>query len=224
MKTILINTIVNFFGPPMGPARLYGYCLKKKLDVSFYNLNNDIYSYLLSEKFLKELLLTNSSRLFWSLSRDKFIRQNFGSILLSSSNGEFKKLLAEILLETKLGDKYNVHLFKDILLKIIQSNINTDNIPFLLLGNIEKVAKRIGEKQKEMDSKFFAQPTDSFLNQFRILLCGKAIIDAVYYPSQIDFGLGFQGIEYTPAVDDIIRATTDERHNYLIGYCQLPTP
>ncbi len=53
---------------------------------------------------------------------------------------------------------------------------------------------------------------------FQTLLCGKAIIDAVYYPAQLDFGLGFAGTAYRPHAQDIVRAVGDERYNFLIPY------
>jgi len=58
----------------------------------------------------------------------------------------------------------------------------------------------------------------SFLKHYYTLLCGKAIIDAAYYPTQIDLGLGFYGTAFGVATADIIRAVTDERYNFLIPY------
>ncbi len=53
---------------------------------------------------------------------------------------------------------------------------------------------------------------------FNTLLCGKALIDAVHFPAQLDFGLGFRGAAHAPQVSDIARAIRDEMHNFLIPY------
>lgn len=244
MKTFLINTLVNFLGSPQGPARLHGYAQREGMDITFLNLNHDIYSYFFSEKVLTGLLMEARSRLFWALSRDQFFRRNFGSILIKSSAGEMTRLLAEVLLKLETGDlkletensigntsqppnfrfrisnfkHYASHFTRYASRPLVRRKLSADNIPFVLLGNIEEVARRIGEAQETMDRHFCRQSADEFLGQFRTLLCGKAIIDALHYPAQLDIGLGFQGTEWSPTAEDTLRAADDRRHNYLIPY------
>jgi radical SAM superfamily enzyme YgiQ (UPF0313 family) len=220
MKSYLINTLVGFAGSPQGPARLYGYMRKHGADVTFLNLNHDIYSYLFSKNALNELLVEWRPRLFQALSRDSFFRRDFGSILVESSSGEMRRLLAEI-----IGGKTFDGVFpagRELLTcaagPLVRSKLTLDNMGLALLGNIQEVAQRIGAAKDEMDRCFNMQGSADYLRQFRALLCGKAIIDAIHHPAHLHMGLGFCGTEWNPTAGDLVRGAGDERHNYLIRY------
>jgi hypothetical protein len=60
---------------------------------------------------------------------------------------------------------------------------------------------------------------DVFLKHYT-LLCGKAIIDAAYYPRRLTWGWVFTAWHSGVATADIIRAATDDRYNFLIPYCR----
>lgn len=220
MKSYLVDTLVSFAGSPQGPARLYGYMRRLGTNLTFLNLNHEIYSYLFSENVLKQLLLEWRPRLFQALTRDSFFRRDFGSILIESSSGEMVKLLAEII----SGKTFeNIHpVGRDLLIMaagpVVRSKLTRDNIALVLLGNIDEVARRIGFAQEEMDRNFNRQSGAEYMRQFRTLLCGKAIIDAIHHPAHLHMGLGFNGTEWDPTAADIIRGSKDERHNYLIRY------
>ncbi|MBA4388836.1 MAG: hypothetical protein C0404_12710 [Verrucomicrobia bacterium] len=220
MKSYLINTLVSFVGSPQGPARLYGYMRKHGADVTFLNLNHDIYSHLLSRKTLSELLVEWRPRLFQALSRDSFFRREFGSILIESSGGEMRRLLAEIISGATVAGVFPAG--RDFLARVaspfVRSKLTRDNIGLALLGNIEEVARRIGSAQEEMDRCFNVQSGADYLRQFRTLLCGTAIIDAIHHPAHLHMGLGFCGTEWNPTAGDLMRGAGDERHNYLIRY------
>ncbi|MBA4387722.1 MAG: hypothetical protein C0404_07055 [Verrucomicrobia bacterium] len=216
MKTVLINTLVNFMSSPQGPARLYGYARQQGMDIGFLNLNHDIYSYLLSKQTLSVLLGEARTKLFMPVSRDQFFRRNFGSVLIKSSAGELPRLVAGILAGQQLNGLGR--LAESAVSVFIRSRLNADNIAFALWSCMDEVAERIGAAQESMERNFWRQGSDEFITHFRTLLAGKAIIDALHYPAQLDFGLGFQGGEWGPTAEDVLRATTDRRHNYLIRY------
>ncbi|MBA4387684.1 MAG: hypothetical protein C0404_06860 [Verrucomicrobia bacterium] len=220
MKSYLINTLVSFAGSPQGPARLYGYMRRNGTDTTFLNLNHDIYSYFFSTKVLNELLVEWRPRLFQALSRDAFFRRDFGSILIESSSGEMRRLLAEVISGKTFEGVFPVG--RDLLARavgpVVRSRLTRDNIGLALLGNIDEVTRRIGAAQEEMDRCFNRQSGEDYLKQFRTLLCGKAIIDAIHHPAHLHMGLGFCGTEWDPTADDLVRGAQDERHNYLIRY------
>ncbi len=201
IKSFIINTLVSFLSPPQGPARLNGYAQAQGLDVTLLNLNHDIYSHFLSARTLRAMLHKARPWLQWSLTRDTFFRRNLGSVLLGSSAGELPSLLAAI----NGGDRS-------------ARDYEPDRLPFALLDNIDAVAASIGATQEQMDARFLRQDPADLVVQLRTLLCGKAIIDALHYPAQLDFGLGFQGAEWLPTAADVVRAASDRRHNWLIGY------
>ncbi len=215
MKAFLINTLVSFLSPPQGPARLHGYAAAAGLDVELLNLNHDIYSHFLSSKTLRGMLHKARPWLQWSLTRDTYFRRNFGSVLAGSSAGEMTALLAGLM----DGDAGPAPLCAaDVATAPAARALAPQQLPFVLLDNIDQVAARIGAVQEVVDERFLHQDPADLLVQLKTLLCGKAVVDALHYPAQIDFGLGFQGAEWVPTAPDVMRATTDRRHNWLIGY------
>ena len=218
MKTYLINTLINFWSSPQGPARLYSYLRKRGVDITFLNLNHNIYSYFFSEKTIKSILEEVRPLFLSVLARDRFYRENFGSILINSSGGKIFNLFADIISGDKKSVIDSIPFSYQIKSTIAKYKLNKGNIPYILFGYIDEIAKRIGDTQKEIDKKFFKQSSEELLKQVDIILCGKAIIDAIYYPSMIDLGYGFWGCEGDVTAEDVIRSTKDERHNYMIRF------
>jgi hypothetical protein len=189
-----------------GAARLYAYLKKEGHDVAFKDFNQDTYFTLLSKEYLGETFEKAKGMLF-PLTRDKFLRKDIGSILINNSNGMIRRLLEE---ETGFVQK----LYRSLAgLKITNSNVI-----YTLFANQEFVISEIDKAGDILNKEFLRLPPEEFLVHFQTLLCGKAIVDAIYFPSELDFGLGFQGTEYRPHVKDIIDAVHGERHNFLIPY------
>jgi len=220
MKSFLINVIESYLASPQGPARLYGYARRAGMDVTFLNLNHDAYSYLLSGRTLRELLDEARPGLLAALARDRYLRRDFGSILIESSGGQVVKLLAAVLGESLTAERAwgKLPLAERSVRALARLKLNREKLPLALLAHLEEVTRRIGAAQEEMDRRFLRQPMEQFLALFRVLLCGKAIIDALHYPALLDFGFGFWGTEWDLSAPEIVRATRDERHNYLLPY------
>lgn len=84
MKTWICNVMANFYGPLLGAARLYAYVKKQGHDVSLKDLNQDAFFTLLSRDYLGPTL----ERVEWaidSVSRNRFLREDLGSIVQHSS-------------------------------------------------------------------------------------------------------------------------------------------
>ncbi|MFC1981889.1 B12-binding domain-containing radical SAM protein [Chloroflexota bacterium] len=195
MKTWICTTLASFFGPMQGAARLYAYLKKDGHNVHFKDLNQDAYFALFSSKNLEHTF----ERLKYMLepaSRSKLLREEIGSILLYSSNNAISELLA----------------------KVVNSKIENDSFFYTVLQAENFIVSEIDRAKEVLDRQFFSLAPDEFLTNFRTLLCGKALIDAAYFPAQLDLGLGFHGTAYAPRVSDIIHAVKDERHNFLIPY------
>jgi len=107
---------------------------------------------------------------------------------------------------------------KKPLLGLLAKKIREDNVIYALLSEKEYFISEVDRAREILDSRFFSLDADEFIQHFSTLLCGKALIDAAYFPAQLDFGLGFHGLAYTPKVSDIEHAVNDERHNFLIPY------
>jgi len=205
MKTWICTTLASFFGPMQGAARLYAYLKKQGHDVSFKDLNQDAYFALLSREHL-EPILERSKYILESVARSKFLREDINSILLHSSNGAIKQLLAR-------GTMSDSPVFG-----LTDSKIKHSNIFYALLSEKEFVLSEIEQARNALDRYFLSLSPEEFLAHFQTLLCGKALIDVAHFPAQLDFGFGFHGTAYGPFAGDIIRAVDDERHNFLIPY------
>lgn len=219
MKTWICTTLTSFFGPTQGAARLHAYIKKQGHDVSLIDLNQDAYSALLSREYLEQTI-EKINFVIEPLRRNKFLREDMGAILLHSSNKALKELLIRGIL---LGGPWyrfikTSNIIKKPVFSILGSKIREDNIIYAMLGEKEYVISEVDRAREVIDRKFFDLTPNEFITHFNTLLCGKALIDAVHFPAQLDFGLGFHGIAYAPCVSDINRAVKDERHNYLIPY------
>ncbi|MFC1954458.1 B12-binding domain-containing radical SAM protein [Chloroflexota bacterium] len=154
------------------------------------------------------------------MRRNKFLREDIGAILLHSSNKALKNLLLKGILSA--GPWHSItqapNIIKQPLFGMLGSKIREDNVVYALLSEKDHVITEVDRAREVIDRRFLELPPDEFLTHFNTVLCGKAVIDAVYFPAQLDFGLGFHGIAYAPRVSDIERAIKDETHNYLIPY------
>ncbi|MFC1941137.1 B12-binding domain-containing radical SAM protein [Chloroflexota bacterium] len=195
METWICTTLASIFGPMQGAARLYAYLKKDGHNVYLKDLNQDAYFTLLSKKNL-ELTFERLRYMLESVTRSIFLREDMGSILLHSSNFAISQLLA----------------------KVVDHRIENGNVFYALLSAEGFIVSEVDKAREALDKQFFSLAPDEFLKHFRTLLCGKALIDAAYFPAQLDLGLGFHGTAYAPRFSDIISAVKDERHNYLIPY------
>lgn len=178
-----------------GAARLYAYLKKNGYDISLKDFNQDAYFALLSRNSLEQTLEGLKYNLD-SVSRSKYLREDLGSLLSNNSNNGIN-----LLLEKATGTKYGS---KDIFYALLEGSS-------FVIAEIEKA-------REVLDRRFFSLSPEEFLANFRMLLCGKAIIDATYYPAHLDLGLGFHGTAYSTSANDMIRATADTRYNFLIPY------
>jgi len=209
LHTWICTTLSNFFGPMQGAARIYAYLKNQGHDVSLKDLNQNAYFTLMSEEYVRETLET-AQRMLDPIIRSKYLREDTGSILLHSSNNAIKHLLSK---GTSSGNSQD------------RSEIDCGNVFYALLSEKEIFISEVDNARKVLDEEYMSLAPDEFLKHFQTLLCGKAVIDAVHFPAQLDFGFGFHGTAYNPGAYDIIRAVTDERHNFLIRYyqnCAIP--
>lgn len=219
MKAWICTTLVNFLSPMQGAARLYAYLKKEGHNISFKDFNQDIYFALLSPEYLGGVFKQAKSMLP-QITRNQFIRENIGAILLDNSRNMLRKLVVQ----KKVSNNRIVFLLnktkliKDVLLNLIGNKIDISNVFYTILSCQDYIIREIDKSRTIIYEKWFTLPPDEFLSHFYTLLCGKAIIDSVYYPAQLDFGLGFSGTIYQPQVQDIVHAVKDEKHNYLIPY------
>lgn len=219
MKTWLCETISNLYMPTQGVARLYAYIKKAGHDVSCKDFNQKAYLSLLSRSYLEEVLEKLKYMVEPTL-RNKSLRENMGSILLNGSDNAMKQLLARSILFNK-GWHNSIGRFgpaRNALEAVINSKIDKSNIYYALLSNGPSIISKVEEACKILDKDFFNLSPELFLLNFRTLLCGKAMMDALYFPVQLDFGFGFHGTMYGPCASDICRAVSDERFNFLIPY------
>lgn len=219
MKTWICTTLANFYAPFLGAARVYAYVKKQGHDIHFRDLNQDAYFALLSRDYL-EPALERVGYAIDSVSRNRFLREDLGAILLHSSDNAMRQLVTKGMLLHMPWYKYvkRAGILKKPLFNIATSKVKADNILYALLSEKEFVLSEIERSRKVLDEKFFSLDPDSFVEHFYALLCGKAIMDAAYFPAQLDLGLGFYGTAYSPRTSDILRAVEDERYNFLIPY------
>jgi hypothetical protein len=219
MKTWICTNLANYLGPQQGPARLYAYLKKQRLDVTFKDYNKDAYLALLSS----DLLGQNVDRLkgkIDSAKRSTFLREDIGSLLLHSSGMAMKQLLAKGIMLDSRWYRYikNSGIVKQPLEWIIRYGIKYDNIFYALLSQQKFIVAEVDKANKALDEEFLSLPPDKFISHYRTLLCGKAIIDAAYFPAQLDFGLGFHGTAFNPSIPDILNAINNENHNFLLPF------
>lgn len=219
MKTWICTTMCNFYAPLLGAARLYAYTKKQGHDVQLKDLNQDSYFTVLSREYLEQSL----QRIQYSVDsvlRSSFFRNDMGSILLHSSNNAMRQVVAKgILLNTSWYKMVNsTGILKKPLFDFASSRVTPDNVIYALLSEKEYVLSEIERSRKILDENFFSLEPDDFIANFCTLLCGKALIDATYFPAQLDFGLGFYGTAFSPRSEDIIRGVENERCNFLIPY------
>lgn len=219
MRTWLCTTLANFFGPMQGAARLYAYLKKQGHQVSLMDFNQDAYFALLCRENL-ERILDNAKYSLDPITKSKFLREAVGSLLLRSSSDSMRHLLAQgILLHSRLHSLADTpRPIRRPILSLVGSKLTPDNVLYALLSEKAFVISEVQKARQVLDKEWFSLPPERFIEHFRTLLCGKAIIDAAYFPAQLDFGFGLHGTEYNPEVSDIVRATQDERHNFLIPY------
>jgi anaerobic magnesium-protoporphyrin IX monomethyl ester cyclase len=219
MKSWICTTLTSILGPIQGPARLYAYVKKQGHDVSLKDLNQDAFFTLLSRPYLEQAC----DRLAFvteTVKRNKFLREDIGAIILNSSNQTMRQLLANGLIAN--GESRTLaqvsRLFKRPALSLVGSKIKNDNVFYALMSQKEYAISEIEKARQALYNEFFNLSTQEFVRHFTTLLCGKALVDAAYFPALLDFGLGFHGTAYAPMASDILRAVTDERHNFLIPY------
>jgi radical SAM superfamily enzyme YgiQ (UPF0313 family) len=219
MKTWICTTLTSFFGPAQGAARLYAFIKKQGHDVSLKDLNQDTYFNLLSREYLER----DFDRLNFVLEpmrRNKFLRESVGALLLRGSNTSIRQLLLNGLVSSsKFRGIINAPGFiKKPAFSLLGNKLKEDNLVYALLMEKDYVISEVDSARKALDKHFYALPPEEFITNFEKLLCGKALIDAVHFPAQMDFGLGFHGMAYAPCVADIQRAVKDEKHNFLLPY------
>jgi hypothetical protein len=210
--------MTHFYSPLLGTARVYAYARNQGHDVRLKDFNQDSYFTLLSRPYLEQTL----ERVQYSIdsvSRNTFMREDLGSILLHSSGNALRQLTAKGMLLHLPWHKYlRGPGLGRLLLGMVSSKIKPGNLLYALLSEKDFVLTEIEKSRKAIDEGFYSLPPADFISNFYGLLCGKALIDAAYFPAQLDFGLGFYGSAFAPRVSDVLRAVEDERYNFLIPY------
>jgi anaerobic magnesium-protoporphyrin IX monomethyl ester cyclase len=218
MKSWICSTLTSFLGPMQGPARLYAYIKKQGHAISLKDYNQDAYFTLLSKPYLEQTC-ERATFMLETLKRNKFLREDTGAILLNSSNQAIRQLLVSgIVMNRWEALKRMPPIIQKPILNLAGSKVKAENAFYAMLSQKEYVISEIEKARQILFDEFFNLPTSDFIRHFVTLLCGKALIDATFFPAQLDFGLGFHGSAYVPRVNDILRATTDDRHNFLIPY------
>jgi anaerobic magnesium-protoporphyrin IX monomethyl ester cyclase len=219
MKTWICNTMCNFYAPLLGTARLYAYTKKQGHDVVLHDFNQDTYFTLLSREYL-EPVMDKTSHLIDAIFRNGFFRKDMGSIVLESSGNAMRQMVARGMLRKTPWDRVinGAGPLKRPLFGMLSSRIKPDNMLVAMLSEKDYVLTGIERSRKVLDERFYTLAPEEFLRHFQTLLCGKALIDMVYFPAQLDFGLGFQGAAFNPTASDILRGVTDEKLNFLIPY------
>jgi hypothetical protein len=206
VKTWVCNTLASFFGPLQGSARLYAYLRKEGHDVCLKDFNQDAYFALLSRECLEQTL-EKLRRTVDATKRSRFLREDVGSILLHSSSDAARQLLAKGILTGSPWYRFikTGNAVKKPVFRFINSRIKPDNVFYALLNDREFVLSEVEKAREVLDKQFLSLAPDEFFGHFYTLLCGKALIDAAYFPAQLDFGLGFHGTAYAPSGSDIMR-------------------
>jgi radical SAM superfamily enzyme YgiQ (UPF0313 family) len=195
MKTWICTTLSNFWAPTQGAARLFAYEKKQGHDVVLKDFNQDGFFKLLSQEFLLETISRLSTKIE-PTTRTTSLREDIGSILINGSAHHLHKLIGGA--DAK--------------------DISPGNALLALFGNVDRVLGEITRSAARLDKEFLRLPREQFLHDYLALCCGKAIIDATYFPAQLDFGFGLHGTAYTPTTRSICRAIDDDDHNFLISY------
>lgn len=193
MKTWICSTLLNIYNPMQGSARVYAYLKREKYDIALKDFNQDTYFALFSRKNLEQVL----EKLHHDIdTHSNELRERLGLTLQKSSDGNISQLLR----------------------KIVGNNLNNEDILDTLFDAGDFIIDEIDKSCRILDKDFFSLPPDELLSNYRILQCGKAIIDTAYYPAKLDALFGFSGTAYSTSASDIIRATSDHDHNFTIPY------
>jgi len=219
MKTWVCTTLCNFFTPSLGAARLYAYVKNQGHSVRFKDLNQDAYFRLLSGDYLGPAI-EKIGHSIDALSRNRFLREDLGAVMLHSSDNVLKQMVARGVLRHKPWYRFleKTRAARGPLLRIAGAMVKPENVLYALLSEREYVLAEVEKSRKVLDESFLRLDPAEFIANFATLLCGKAIMDMTCFPAQLDFGLGFNGTAYSPRAGDIVRAVDDERHNFLIPY------
>ncbi len=219
MKIWICNTMCNFYAPLLGTARLYAYEKKQGHDVALKDFNQDTYFTLLSREYL-EPVMDRIPYMIDSIFRNGFFRKDMGAIVLESSGSAMRQLVARgMLRKTRWDGVINgTGPLKRPLFRMLSSRIKPENMLLAMLREKDYVLDEIEQSRKILDERFVSLEPAEFLRHFQTLLCGKALIDMAYFPSQLDFGLGFQGTAFSPNTGDVLRGVADEKLNFLLPY------
>ncbi len=219
MKTWICTFPATLFSPLCGAARLYANVKKNGFDVSFIDMNQKAFFSLLSPESLEQVFERITHYIFSAHMSSSF-RRNIGSILLNSSNNVIRQpLILDLLNKTPLKTYIKrSNVLEKYLCKIAGIKVTTDNIYYLLLAGKDQIVADIEVSRQRLLESFLILSEDDFIANYRMLLCGKALIDTVYFPAQLDFGFGFHGSAYKMRAGDIIHAASDEKHNCMIPY------
>lgn len=220
MKTWVCSPLSNIYAPTQGVARLYAYEKQQGHDITLKDHNQNAFFKLLSGEYLEEACDKLTS-LITPISRNSVLKDNIGSILLNAvPNRNFERLLGKGI-ATKLSPyKFvsRINPLKKTLEKIVSHKINKKNVYYALIANKYVVIAQIDESRRILNDRFFDLGPSEFMARLADILCGKAIIDACCFPVQFELGFGFHGALYSPKTQDILRAITSERHNFLLPY------
>jgi len=202
-----------------GAGRLYAYMRSKGHDVSFKDHNQNAFFSLLSKDHLNRAY-DNLKIMIDPVMRSTVLRDDIGSILLNNSEYALKGLISKIFVSDKKWLKHlsDFPMTGNIIGSVVRSRITKENILYSLLSAGKDVIADVDTSCGVMNKEFFSLDPAEFMRHFMVLLCGKALIDAAYFPALLDFGFGMNGTAYSPCTPDIIRAVADERHNFLLPY------
>jgi len=211
--------LTSFLGPAQGAARLHAFIRQQGQDITFKDLNQDIYFTLLSREYL-ERYFDKLSVFLEPMRRSKFLRENMGALLLRSSNTALHQmLLSGLVSKTRFRGIISAPGFiRKPVFSLVGNRLKEDNLVYALMMEKEHVLSEIENAREKLDRYFFSLSAEEFLDNYEKLLCGKALLDAVHFPAQMDFGLGLHGMAYMPCVADILRAVNDDEHNFLLPY------
>jgi anaerobic magnesium-protoporphyrin IX monomethyl ester cyclase len=207
MLAWIVSPFSNIYGPLQGAARLYSYIKKAGHSVEFKDFNQTAFFKLLSRNYLEDCFDKLNNMLF-NVLRTRYVQEQYSAMLLNSSYYFFQDLI-----QNKKMD-FNAK----ILSNTIHSNQSNSCLFFDIVKNKDQIINKISAASKNLDNFLFSLEHDDFLNNLAIILCGKAIYDCLYFPTLLDFGLGFFNAKHNASVYDIIEGVHDIKHNYLINY------
>ena len=143
MKTWICSTLTSILAPMQGTARLYAYIKKQGHDVSLKDFNQEAYFSLLSRKYL-EPTFEQAASMLELVKRNKFLREDMGSILLHSSSNAIRQMLLEGLLSNSPWYRFiSPSAVKRPVFGILGSRIGPDNVIYALLADKEHVLSSV---------------------------------------------------------------------------------